>query len=47
MSADVLLTAEQFVAGRHELAYGGRWTELVAGQPVLLSPPTVEPETRC
>lgn len=40
--SDDLLTAEQFVAGRHELADGGRWTELIAGRPVLLSPPTVE-----
>ena len=40
--SDDLLTAEQFVAGRHELPDGGRWTELRAGRPVLLSPPTVE-----
>jgi len=37
-----LLTAEQFVAGRDELPDGGRWTELVAGKPVILSPPTIE-----
>jgi Uma2 family endonuclease len=42
MSSDDLLTAEQFAATRHELADGGRWTELVAGRPVLLSPPSVE-----
>jgi|SRR5579872_1771304 len=42
MSSEILLTAEQFVAGRHELADGGRWTELIAGRTVLLSPPTVE-----
>ena len=42
MSPEVLLTAEQFIAGRHELPDGGRWTELIAGRPVLLSPPTVE-----
>src|SRR5579864_2162436 len=37
-----LMTAEQFIEGRDELADGGRWTELVAGQPVILSPPTIE-----
>jgi Uma2 family endonuclease len=37
-----LMTAEQFVAGRDELPDGGRWTELVAGRPVILSPPTIE-----
>ncbi len=42
MSSDPLLTAEQFAACRHELPDGGRWTELIAGRPVLLSPPTVE-----
>ena len=42
MSSDELLTAEQFIAGRHELPDGGRWTELIAGRPILLSPPTVE-----
>ncbi len=36
------LTVEQFVASREELPDGGRWTELLAGQPVTLSPPTVE-----
>jgi Uma2 family endonuclease len=40
--SDDLLTVEQFVAGRHELPDGGRWTELIAGRPILLSPPTVE-----
>src|SRR5258708_28523272 len=42
MNPPELLTAEQFVAGRDELPDGGRWTELVAGKPVILSPPTVE-----
>jgi Uma2 family endonuclease len=37
-----ILTVEQFVAGRDELPDGGRWTELVAGKPVILSPPTME-----
>jgi len=37
-----LMTAEQFVAGRNELPDGGRWTELIAGKPVTLSPPTIE-----
>ena len=37
-----LLTAEQFVAGRDELPDGGRWTELIAGKPVILSSPTIE-----
>jgi Uma2 family endonuclease len=36
------LTAEQFVAERDTLPDGGRWTELVAGKPVILSPPTIE-----
>jgi Uma2 family endonuclease len=36
------MTAEQFVAGRDELPDGGRWTELVAGRPVIFSPPTIE-----
>jgi Uma2 family endonuclease len=42
MNTSELLTAEQFVAGRDALPDGGRWTELVAGQPVILSPPTIE-----
>ena len=42
MPSDEILTAEQFAAGRHELPDGGRWTELVAGRPILFSPPTVE-----
>ena len=37
-----LMTVEQFVATRDELPDGGRWTELIAGKPVTLSPPTVE-----
>lgn len=40
--SDELFTAEQFAAGRHELPDGGRWTELIAGRPVWLSPPSVE-----
>jgi Uma2 family endonuclease len=42
MTTSALLTAEQFVSGREDLADGGRWTELVAGKPVTLSPPTIE-----
>jgi Uma2 family endonuclease len=42
MTMSPLLSAEQFVAGRDELPDGGRWTELVAGKPVSLSPPTIE-----
>jgi Uma2 family endonuclease len=42
MTSSPLLTAEQFIAGRHELPDGGRWTELLAGRPVTLSPPTIE-----
>ncbi len=37
-----LMTAEQFVAELDELPDGGRWTELIAGKPVILSPPTIE-----
>jgi Uma2 family endonuclease len=36
------MTVEQFVATREELPDGGRWTELVAGKPAILTPPTVE-----
>ncbi len=42
MSSDVILTAEEFADTRHELPDGGRWTELIAGRPVLMSPPSVE-----
>src|SRR5262245_27077764 len=42
MTTSTLLTAEQFIAGRDELPDGGRWTELLAGKPVTLSPPTIE-----
>lgn len=34
-----LLTAEQFAASRDDLPDGGRWTELVGGKVVALSPP--------
>ncbi len=37
-----LMTAEQFVAQRDDLPDGGRWTELIGGNPVVLSPPTIE-----
>ena len=42
MVTSALLTAEQFVVEREELPDGGRWTELVAGKAVTLSPPTIE-----
>ena len=42
MMTPALFTAEQFVAERDELPDGGRWTELIAGKPVTLSPPTIE-----
>jgi len=42
MTTSELLTAEQFVSTRDELPDGGRWTELVAGKLVTLSPPTIE-----
>lgn len=42
MIPSAILTAEEFAAGREELPDGGRWTELVAGKPVTLSPPTIE-----
>src|SRR5205823_1538569 len=42
MSSDELFTAEQFVAGRADLPDGGRWTELVSGRPIILSPPPLE-----
>ena len=32
-------TAEEFALKRYNLPDGGRWTELIAGQPVALSPP--------
>jgi Uma2 family endonuclease len=41
-SSDEPLTAEQFLAGRGDLPDGGRWTELVAGRPIILSPPSLE-----
>jgi Uma2 family endonuclease len=34
------LTAEEFVQARRELADGGRWSELVAGETVSLHPPS-------
>jgi Uma2 family endonuclease len=33
------MTADEFAARRHELPDGGRWTELVAGEPKTLHPP--------
>lgn len=34
------MTAEEFVASRHELEEGGRWSELILGEPVnLVAPP--------
>ena len=33
------MDAAEFAARRHELFDGGRWTELVAGEPVSLAPP--------
>ena len=37
-----LLTAEQFAAARDELPEAGRWSELIAGKVVTLSPPDTE-----
>lgn len=34
-----MMTAADFAARRHELPDGGRWTELVAGEPTPLHPP--------
>jgi len=34
-----MLTAVEFAARRHELPDGGRWTELVAGEPQAMHPP--------
>lgn len=42
MASPELLTVEQFIEQREELPDGGRWTELVAGKLVTLSPPTIE-----
>lgn len=36
------MTAEQFAEQKFELADGGRWAELIAGEPVILEPPTSE-----
>lgn len=36
------MTAEQFAEEKFELADGGRWAELIAGEPVVLEPPTTE-----
>jgi Uma2 family endonuclease len=36
------MTAEQFAEQKFELADGGRWAELIAGEPVVLDPPTPE-----
>lgn len=37
--ASAMMTAAEFVACRHELPDGGRWTELIAGEPKPLHPP--------
>ena len=34
-----MMTAREFVAQRHELPDGGRWTELVQGKPHSMHPP--------
>jgi Uma2 family endonuclease len=34
------LTAEEFANSCHELDEGGRWSELIAGEPVSLHPPS-------
>ncbi len=36
------MTAEQFAEQKFELADGGRWAELIAGEPVVLEAPTSE-----
>lgn len=36
------MTAEQFGKEKFDLADGGRWAELIAGEPVILEPPTPE-----
>jgi Uma2 family endonuclease len=36
------MTAEQFAEEKFELADGGQWAELIAGEPVVLEPPTTE-----
>ncbi|MHC4875013.1 MAG: Uma2 family endonuclease [Planctomycetota bacterium] len=36
------MTAEQFAEEKFDLADGGRWAELIAGEPVVLEPPTSE-----
>lgn len=41
-SSKSILTAEEFSRQRDELPDGGRWTELIAGHPVTLSPPDTE-----
>ena len=33
------MDAAEFAARRHELPDGGRWTELIAGEPVMFAPP--------
>lgn len=42
MSHSDFLTAEQFLERRHDLADGGRWSELAAGRVTITSPPTPE-----
>ncbi len=36
------MTAEQFAEEKFELADGGQWAELIAGEPVVLEPPSTE-----
>ena len=36
------MTAEQFAEEKFELADGGQWAELIAGEPVVVEPPTPE-----
>src|SRR5690242_16829515 len=39
MTRTVELDAEQFAEQKYDLPEGGRWTELVSGKVVVLSPP--------
>ena len=39
MNSEPLLTADEFLAARHDLPDGGRWVELVAGRVEQLDPP--------
>ncbi|MDA0282953.1 MAG: Uma2 family endonuclease [Planctomycetota bacterium] len=35
-----IMTAEEFAAQKYDLPEGGRWSELIAGEPVILDPPS-------